>query len=34
VRLTGAMSIAIHMRDLTAAEKDAHASATIARLRT
>jgi hypothetical protein len=32
VRLTGALSIAIHMRDLTTAEKDAHASANIARI--
>ena len=32
VRLSGNVSVAIHMRDMTDAEKDAHASANIARL--
>ena len=32
VRLSGNVSIAIHLRDLTDAEKDAHAGANVARI--
>lgn len=32
VRVSGTISLAIHMRDLTEAEKDAHATANIARI--
>ncbi len=33
VRLTGALTVAIHLRDLSDAEKAAHASANVARLK-
>jgi hypothetical protein len=32
LRLSGTVTVAIHMRDLTDAEKDAHASANIAHI--
>lgn len=32
VRVSGTVTVAIHMRELTEAEKDAHAASTIARL--
>lgn len=34
VRLSGTVTVAVHMRDMTDAEKDAHSTATIARLQT
>ena len=33
VRLSGTVTVAIHMRDLTGPEKEAHASSNIARMR-
>lgn len=33
LRLSGTVTVAVHMRDLTDAEKEAHATATIARAR-
>ena len=32
VHLSGALTISVHLRELTDAEKDAHASATVARV--
>lgn len=32
IRLSGTVTVSIHMRDLTDSEKDAHAAATVARL--
>ncbi len=32
VRVSGTVTVAIHMRELTDAEKDAHAAASVARL--
>ena len=34
IRLSGTVSVAVHMRDLTDAEKEAHATASIAQIRT
>ena len=34
LRLSGTISVAIHMRDLTDAEKDAHATTNIAHMQT
>ena len=33
LRLSGTVTVAVHMRDLTTAEKDAHAEANIAKIR-
>lgn len=34
LRLSGTVSVAVHMRELTDAEKDAHATANIAKIQT